>query len=124
MRTLSFASGVLTVCPKPVSNGIQVTGRKEILGKAGCIGCYSPILFYPRIADAATDAPVQIPGNKELGLQLGRMMGDNLRRSGRFYADALVPLPLFVSKEKRRGFNQATILCEGMARKYAYPGFK
>jgi ComF family protein len=54
-------------------------------------------------------------GNKDLGLQLGRMIGDSLNRSHRFKVDALIPLPLFTSKEKRRGFNQATILCEGMA---------
>ncbi|MBL7745859.1 MAG: ComF family protein [Chitinophagaceae bacterium] len=53
--------------------------------------------------------------NKELGLQLGRIMGEQLKRSGRFKADALVPLPLFPVKERKRGYNQATILCEGMA---------
>ena len=53
--------------------------------------------------------------NKELGLQLGRIMGEQIRRSGRFEADALIPLPLFPAKEKRRGYNQATVLCEGMA---------
>lgn len=63
-------------------------------------------------------------GNKELGLQLGRMMGDSLKRSGRFQIDALIPLPLFVSKEKRRGFNQATILCEGMAENMDVPVLK
>ena len=55
-------------------------------------------------------------GNKELGLQLGRLMGNALKKAGRFNEiDALVPLPLFPSKEKRRGYNQATILCEGIA---------
>lgn len=54
-------------------------------------------------------------GNKELGSQWGRIMGDQLQQSGRFDADALVPLPLFPAKEKRRGYNQATVLCEGMA---------
>jgi ComF family protein len=54
-------------------------------------------------------------GNKELGLQLGRMIGDQLQRSNRFKVDALIPLPLFPVKEKRRGYNQATILCEGIA---------
>lgn len=54
-------------------------------------------------------------GNRDLGLQLGRMMGEQLLDSGRFGADALVPLPLFPAREKRRGFNQATILCEGIA---------
>ena len=53
--------------------------------------------------------------NKELGLQLGRMMGEQIKKSGRFEVNALVPLPLFPVKEKRRGYNQATILCEGMA---------
>jgi ComF family protein len=60
-------------------------------------------------------------GDKDLGLQLGRMMGDSLSRSGRFKVDALIPLPLFASKEKRRGFNQATILCEGMAESMKVP---
>lgn len=53
--------------------------------------------------------------NRELGFQLGRIMGDQLRRSFRFNVDALIPLPLFPAKEKRRGYNQATILCNGMA---------
>lgn len=54
-------------------------------------------------------------GNKELGLQLGRMMGNSLQKTNYFDADVLIPLPLFAAKERRRGFNQATILCEGMA---------
>jgi len=55
-------------------------------------------------------------GNKELGKQLGRLMGYDLKKASRFNSiDLLVPLPLFPSKEKRRGYNQATILCEGIA---------
>lgn len=63
-------------------------------------------------------------GNKELGLQLGRLMGDRLYRSDQFGVDALVPLPLFAAKERRRGFNQATILCEGMAESMHIPVLK
>lgn len=54
-------------------------------------------------------------GNKELGMQLGKIMGEQIKKSARFEADALVPLPLFAPKEKRRGYNQAAILCQGMA---------
>jgi ComF family protein len=55
-------------------------------------------------------------GNKELGLQLGRLMGNALKSASRFSEiDALIPLPLFPSKEKKRGYNQATVLCDGMA---------
>lgn len=55
-------------------------------------------------------------GNKELGLYFGRLMGHALVKTNRFrFVDALVPLPLFPSKEKKRGYNQATVLCEGIA---------
>jgi len=55
-------------------------------------------------------------GNKELGKQLGRLMGYELAKTNRFNkADYLIPLPLFASKEKRRGYNQATVLCDGIA---------
>ena len=53
--------------------------------------------------------------NKELGVQLGKMMGVQLKLSKRFRIDAMIPLPLFPAKEKRRGFNQATLLCQGMS---------
>jgi ComF family protein len=55
-------------------------------------------------------------GNKELGLFLGKLMGHALSSSNRFsFLDALIPLPLFPSKEKKRGYNQATLLCEGIS---------
>jgi ComF family protein len=55
-------------------------------------------------------------GNKELGVQLGRIMGYALKSSNRFdKIDALIPLPLFPSKEKKRGYNQAKVLCDGIA---------
>jgi ComF family protein len=64
-------------------------------------------------------------GNKDLGLQLGRMMGHALKSSARFYnINALVPLPLFPSKEKKRGYNQATVLCEGIAEVFSLPVLK
>jgi ComF family protein len=62
--------------------------------------------------------------NKELGRQLGRMMGKSLKNSGRFQVDALIPLPLYPAKEKRRGYNQATVLCEGMAEHMNLPVLK
>ena len=55
-------------------------------------------------------------GNKELGKQLGGFIGQALTKSDRFKnVDALIPLPLFPGREKKRGYNQATVLCEGIA---------
>jgi len=62
--------------------------------------------------------------NRDLGFQLGGLMGASIKNSGRFPVDALIPLPLFRVKEKKRGYNQATILCEGMAESLQVPVLK
>lgn len=55
-------------------------------------------------------------GNIDVGIYLGAMMGSSLICNNRFNKiDALVPLPLYADKERRRGFNQAQILCNGMS---------
>lgn len=54
-------------------------------------------------------------GNRELGMQLGRIMGQQLQKTDRFKVDGLVPLPLHPAKERKRGYNQASILCQGMS---------
>lgn len=55
-------------------------------------------------------------GNKEVGRQLGKWLGLQLHKSNRFTnVQALVPLPLYPDKEKRRGYNQSTVICEGIA---------
>ena len=46
-------------------------------------------------------------GEQELGLLLGKLMGERLLHNNRFPADALIPLPLYEKKEKLRGYNQA-----------------
>ena len=62
--------------------------------------------------------------NRDLGFQLGGLMGASIKKSQRFPVDALIPLPLFSVKEKKRGYNQATILCEGMAERLQVPVLK
>ncbi len=55
-------------------------------------------------------------GNTAIGIYLGELMANTLISSGRFtHIDALVPLPLFPDKEKKRGYNQAAIICNGMS---------
>lgn len=54
--------------------------------------------------------------NQEIGRFLGRLTGQQLAQSHLFTTiDALVPLPLFPAKEKKRGYNQAAVIGEGMA---------
>jgi ComF family protein len=60
-------------------------------------------------------------GNRELGIQLGRIMGQRILRSNRFPVEALIPLPLFPERERKRGYNQAALLCEGIAETLKIP---
>ena len=55
-------------------------------------------------------------GNQEIGNYLGNMIGKSLGDSNRFKdISHIIPLPLFIEKEKRRGYNQAKILCDGIS---------
>jgi ComF family protein len=55
-------------------------------------------------------------GKKEIGLFFGRMMGVAMAASGRFRCvDLVIPLPLFAAREKKRGYNQAAVLCDGIS---------
>jgi len=54
-------------------------------------------------------------GNIELGEYLGRQMGTQLGKAEWFKdIDVLIPLPLNQKKLNIRGFNQSTVLCQGL----------
>jgi ComF family protein len=64
-------------------------------------------------------------GKKEIGQYIGRRMGEVLLESSRFGpVDALVPLPLYAARERKRGYNQSGILCEGIAEIMQVPVLK
>ncbi|MBP5528152.1 MAG: ComF family protein [Bacteroidales bacterium] len=55
-------------------------------------------------------------GNSDLCLMMGRQMGLELLRSGRFdNVDILVPVPLHWWRRLHRGYNQSELLCRGIA---------
>lgn len=61
-------------------------------------------------------------GNKTIGIYLGKVMGSSLLASTRFTAiDYIIPLPMFKKKEFRRGYNQASIICTGVAEVLTVP---
>ena len=53
--------------------------------------------------------------DKEVGLELGRRMAEDVMNSPRFSdVDVLLAVPLHRKKQKQRGFNQAQVLVDGM----------
>jgi ComF family protein len=60
--------------------------------------------------------------NKDIGFYLGKLLGRMLLESDRFSeVDALIPLPLNPKREKKRGYNQATALCDGISEVWNKP---
>ncbi len=61
-------------------------------------------------------------GNKDIGHYLGKLAGQYLMNSDRFgKPDLLLPLPLNKKKEKKRGYNQAAVICAGISAVCAIP---
>ena len=53
---------------------------------------------------------------------MGRKMGEALLQANRFNdIDALLPLPLFSARERKRGYNQSFLLCQGMKEVLSLP---
>jgi len=55
-------------------------------------------------------------GRKDIGLWLGKQLGISLLKGGRInQIDYIVPIPLHPKKEYQRGFNQSTLIGQGIA---------
>ncbi|MFM2361385.1 MAG: hypothetical protein RLZZ316_287 [Bacteroidota bacterium] len=53
--------------------------------------------------------------NQQAAVYMGRLLGNSLLQSQRFNTiDAIVPLPLFAARLKKRGYNQATLISQGI----------
>ncbi|HRH59016.1 MAG TPA: phosphoribosyltransferase family protein [Chitinophagaceae bacterium] len=60
--------------------------------------------------------------NKDIGIYLGKLIGIQLQQSKRFDSvDVIVPLPLNEIKEKKRTYNQAMMIAEGIAETWNKP---
>lgn len=65
---------------------------------------------------------VKYHGDRDLGLELGRRMAEDVMASPRFATvDLLMAVPLHRRREKQRGYNQAQVLVEGMSAAWKLP---
>ncbi len=61
---------------------------------------------------------IKYKAEKELALHIGRMMGEELKQSGRFATvEGIIPIPLHKKKQRKRGFNQSEWFAKGLAEK-------
>jgi ComF family protein len=97
---------------KHVNNLIE----KIFIGRLSLVNAMSEFYFAKGALIQTLIHELKYKGNKEMGLYLGKLMARSLTESNRFNGiDTLIPLPLFAEKEFKRGYNQATILCNGIS---------
>ena len=67
-------------------------------------------------------AELKYKNNKEMGFYLGKLLGYQLLATNRFdEVEALVPLPLNIKREHKRGYNQSQLICEGIVSVWKRP---
>ncbi len=56
-------------------------------------------------------------GNIELGYFLGTILGHNMAHSNLYHSvNCVIPVPLHMDKERKRGFNQSAVIAQGIAK--------
>lgn len=59
-------------------------------------------------------------GRKDIGLEIGKIIGAELKSSVFFKnIDTIIPVPLHPAKIRKRGYNQASVLAEGISTGYS-----
>jgi len=58
---------------------------------------------------------IKYQGQKKLGFEMGKMFGQDLKKSSFMQTDLIVPVPLHPKKERKRGYNQSDVIAKGLA---------
>jgi ComF family protein len=120
------------VCPEciqqlPVTEFEKFAGNpveKIFWGRARIRAAAAHYYFYKESRLQHIIHQLKYKGKPEAGIYLGGILGDALKNSDRFQdIQAIVPLPLFKRRQKKRGYNQAEVLCRGISMKTGVPVF-
>ncbi len=87
---------------------------------------YATALFYFRKASIyrALIHKLKYKGQKEIGIELGRMTGQEIKGSFFDETDIIIPVPLHTAKKRMRGYNQSEIIASGISETLKKPVIK
>ena len=90
--------------------------EKIFWGRIPLVAAHSEFYFSKESLIQHIIHQLKYKGNQDIGIYLGEILGRSLLNSNRFSGiDYLIPLPLYVDKERKRGYNQAAVICRGMS---------
>ncbi len=103
----------------PHTNYAQHAGNpieKIFWGRVPLVAAHSEFYFSKESLIQHIIHQLKYKGNQDIGIYLGEILGRSLLNSNRFSGiDYLIPLPLYADKERKRGYNQAAVICRGMS---------
>ena len=96
--------------------------EKIFWGRIPLVAAHSEFYFAKETLIQRLIHQLKYKGNQDIGYFLGGLMAKSLLNSNRFKnIDYLVPLPLYPEKERKRGFNQAAVICNGISASMQIP---
>ena len=66
---------------------------------------------------------IKYHGRKEMGFELGKLLGAELKHSEITNIDMIIPVPLHKKKQKQRGYNQSECIARGLSESIEKPLF-
>jgi ComF family protein len=92
------------------------TVEKILLGRLTIKAAYSEFYFAKGQIIQQLIHELKYNNNEKIGYFLGEIMGNTIAKSNRFNnIDYIIPLPMFLDKEKSRGYNQAKLIADGIS---------
>ncbi len=120
-----FNQSKLAICPICSSelaythfeNYNAVTNLDKLFwGRVKLEGTYALLRFKQQSSTQQILHELKYKNNPEVGKHFGKEIGLKMKGIGKFSdVDALIPVPLHPKKEFIRGYNQAEIICKGIA---------
>jgi ComF family protein len=95
----------------------EVTNLDKLFwGRVKLEGTYALLRFKQQSSTQQILHELKYKNNPEIGKHFGKEIGVKMKRIDKFSdMDALIPVPLHPKKEFIRGYNQAEIICKGIA---------
>jgi ComF family protein len=85
-------------------------------GRLNCHAAMAMLYFRKGTSVQRLMHQLKYKGQTELGVKLGRLLGERLQSSPSYQnADLLIPVPLHQKKLRSRGYNQSECIANGMA---------